>query len=210
LPAVVCILGGVGVLALMWHSNALLASLMEALAAKALLDLLLKEIHGWLLELPKLILRYARRRIQKDQRKELYDDKAPEEKLHKLMFSTYEKRPITSLVYGLLFAVKFCVRSRASVVVPALPLSTARPRRTTRRVITLAAVCLLIIVLATASKDATMISKIWGGVTQAAPSSIQPGSAPLIEWARPVEYEKARFTWESACGNVLSRGGINL
>jgi hypothetical protein len=168
LQAVMWVLVGFGALGLALYGRSPLSSLLQLLIAKAVLDIVLKEIHGWLLELPKIILMRTCRRIPFERQKVLFGEKSPDDELQTIIAHTYEKRPITGLIQGLLFAFRFRAKARKN-----LPISVSLSLRVRVRLVVgcaqvyvVVVTFLLVVFLATLPRDGVAVavadSKIWG------------------------------------------------
>lgn len=87
-----------------WWVLATILGIIVLVIGKVTLDLVNKEVQGWLAEVPLCVLRLARRRLPAELRDELYDQIGLEAELETILHHTYAKKPITALAKGLKFA----------------------------------------------------------------------------------------------------------
>lgn len=87
-----------------WWVLATILALIVLVIGKVVLDLVNKQVQGWLAELPLQVLRLARKRLPAELRDELYDQLGLEAELETILHHTYATKPITALVKGFTFA----------------------------------------------------------------------------------------------------------
>lgn len=113
-------------MSVVWWTLAAILAVVVLVVGKVTLDLVNKEVQGWLAELPLHILRLARRRLPAELRNELYDQLGLEAELATILHHTYTKKPITALAKGLKFAFGHVFGLRRCARILGAPLVLAR------------------------------------------------------------------------------------